>query len=229
MSNYSKILKPAFQQTLKSLPFVFKKISLYIGIWFFLLSSLFFFLNKDFSSEQLSDILKLVYLYAPFFIVLHFFHIFMISYYSYCYNNGLNPSFWKFISNKIWPLIIAYIKAIFTVLGFMLLLVVPGLIKSVRLCFLIETVFFDKKTEVSFLKKTIQNSKGYFRISAFVIVLVSLSLMLDDILNKISPSKSILYSIFITVLYFYVRSFAILFRNQVYFQIKKEKGEEVSI
>ena len=225
-----RVLKPTFGQTLRSYPFVFKKISIYFGIYFFLLSSLFyagghFLFNLSETNFQTQN---LFYFSLPL-LFAHLFLIFMIPYYGYHYNTQSAPPFWDFIGNKVWPLILNQIKAVFVILFFLLLLIVPGIYKAIRLFFLTETVFFDKNPG-GFLKKTGQCSKGYFWLSFVFIVFTAFISGLIGVLSLLcTKALPIFFALPALCLFFYIKSFMILFKNQLYFQIKKDRGEEVSL
>ena len=94
--------------------------------------------------------------------------------------------------------------------------------------FLPETVFFDKKEKGSYLKKASQSSKGYFWLSVLFILFVALLSILTQVLGM-QAIKNWIFAFPSLILLFYVKSFIILFKNQLYFQIKKDRGEEVSL
>ena len=224
----TRVLKPAFGQTLKSCPFVFKKITVYFGLAFFLGSTLLYVLAYFLNLSQINlGFQQLFFLSLPLSLA-HIFLAFMVPYYAYHYNTSSGPDFWDFIGRKVWPLVLSQIKALFVILFFFLLLIVPGAYKAIRLMFLSETVFFDKKEKGSYLKKASRSSQGYFWLSVLFFLFMVLVSALSQALSM-QAIKIWLFTFPSLILLFYVKSFIILFKNQLYFQIKKDRGEEISL
>ena len=225
-----KLLKSAFVQSLKSSPFVFKNISLYFAGYFFLFSTLFYILLYNSAFKETLESVPRAQYYVQFVLLIlaHIFIIFMIPFYTYRYNTGSSPNFWTFIADKVWLLVLNQIKAFFVILFFLILFILPGIYKVIRLYFLTESVFFEK--EPSFLKKSAQCSKGRFWTLVLFIVFIMISKSLSGLLaQSLTASSSFIPSVFSLCLSFYISSFLILLKTQFYFQLKKEKGQEVSL
>lgn len=229
----------SFEKALKTSPIILKILSLNFGFYFLGLSFLIFFLFSvffpEYSSAQGSSFLSLDAILV--FALLRFskaFNIFIIPYYAYKeeYNSSV-PDFWDFISRTIYPIVIAHIKAALLILLFLLLLIIPGIYKSIRFTFLNETVFFDSEKAGSNLKKADQSTRSFFWplvLFLFLFFLFSAFFVYGG--NQLFPLLSLpglLFSVLKLVVSFYVSCFLILWRVLFYFEIKKFKGESISL
>ena len=213
----------SFKQSLKFAPAVLKDTTLYFGIYFFVLAVVFLALFKNASSpSRLNQ--GLLFLSS-------LFTVFIIPYYAFKYSQGSVPQFWDFIKENVWPAVFAYIKAFFVILLFLLLLILPGLYKGVRFTFLTETVLFDKQSQRSHLKQADFNTRGYFwKIILFFILSGLASLILNSLLKT---TLAVFGSHFFTawlslILLFYLQCFLLLWKTMFFFEIKKQRGEEIS-
>ena len=165
--------------------------------------------------------------------------IFIVPYYTYKHSKDADiRPFWIFIRETFWPVIWNfYIKTTLVILFFTLLLIIPGLYKAARLSFVNETIFFDnlyKQGQVSSLKGSDKISRGYFWPVLLVCiltfgVLVGFLDYLVPFLMKDYLSFSVLANqVLIFILSFYATCFVSLFYTQFYFELKKQRGEEIS-
>lgn len=153
----------SFKNSLKSLPFVFKKTSIYFGFYYLAFSALVLLLLRHSPQAFSPAITTLLTLLA------HSFLVFIVPYYTYKQAKGPNiRPFWIFIQNSVWSLVLNYIKAFFILLFFFILLIIPGIYKSIRYFFIAQTVFFDelyKREGLSPLKGSDKTSRGHFWLS----------------------------------------------------------------
>lgn len=126
-------------------------------------------------------------------------------------------------------MMIAHIKAIFIILLFLLLLIIPGLYKMIRLSFYSETVLFDKKDQGGFfLKKAQHNAQDYFWPLTFLAILDFLSFFLIPLITKFFSFEGIVLQMSQLIIGFYFSCFLILWYSLFFFEVKKKKGEEIS-
>lgn len=238
----NQILIDSFKQTLKSTPFVFTKITVNFGIYFIGLFFMALLVLDDFSliplfKESTKETVE--YTTLAFNGLCYIFIIFIIPYYAYKYDNkgtAITP-FWTFLGKTLWPVIINSIKAILIIFLFLLLLIIPGFYKSIRLYFLTQTIFFDDIHKP--LKTTQNTTQGYFwLIALFLLLTYLLTIFLSPILDKkvfeilnLAPSfssKSVILGLWF-FFNFFIYAFIELFKNQFYFAIKKHRMEPVSL
>ncbi|MCZ0931612.1 MAG: hypothetical protein OXJ52_00445 [Oligoflexia bacterium] len=223
----------SFKQSFKFAPAVLKDTTLYFGMYFLVLGSIVLAVFQNSSLLQglssspatIQNILSQGMLFLS-----SIFTVFIVPYYAFKYSQGAVPKFWDFIRDNIWRVVLAHIKAFFVILLFLLLLIVPGLYKAIRFSFLTETVLFDKQTQRSALKQADSNTRGHFwRIILFFILQGIISALLALPLKIISFSSS---NLFLTglgfIFFFYLKCFILLWKIQFFFEIKKQKGEEIS-
>ncbi|MDE0091920.1 MAG: hypothetical protein OXN83_01380, partial [Oligoflexia bacterium] len=198
------LLLSSFKQSLKISYAVLKDTSLYFGFYFLAIACL----------------ILIIFQASPFSIFLkwglsslsHAFTAFLVPYYAYKYSQGAVPEFWNFIRENVWPVVFAYIKAFFVILLFLLLLIIPGLYKAVRLSFLTETVLFDKQKQQSDLKQANHNTRRHFWL--IVLLLIS-SYFISFLINLIGifPFLAGLFSSLLSfVLTFYLSCFVLLWK-----------------
>ena len=224
-----RLILSSFKQSLKFAPAVLKDSTIYFGIYFFVFGFILLALFQKFTSAQASP-------FAGFFnqgllFLASAFTVFIIPYYAFKYSQGSAPKFWDFIKDNIWPVVFAHIKAFFVILFFLLLLILPGLYKGIRFSFLTETVLFDKQSQPLSLKQAQLNTKGYFwKIVLFLIVSSLASFTLSWLTKIISSTAGshFLISWLSLILLFYLKCFIMLWKIQLFFEIKKEKGEKIS-
>ena len=223
------LIVSSFKQSLKSAWAVLKDTTLYFGLYFFAGSLVVLALFKNssgfgYSSFVFEEILKTGLLFFA-----SFFTVFIVPYYAFKYSQGSAPKFWDFIKNNIWLLVLTHIKAFFLVLFFLLLLILPGLYKSIRWSFLNETVFFDKQNQKSILKQADSNTRGWFwKIVLFFILYGLLSLILIWFLKAALSGPHLTVSWLKLIAFFYLKCFYLLWKTHLFFEIKKQKGEPVS-
>ena len=223
----------SLKQSFKLAPAVLKDTTLYFGIYFLIPGCI---LLAVFEPSSLSQGLSLgpasiQNLLGPGMLLLSsLFTVFIVPYYTFKYSQGSAPKFWDFIRDNIWPVTLAHIKASFVILLFLLLLILPGLYKAIRLHFLTETVLFDKQTQKSAVKQADLNTRGYFW---KIILFLTLSSIIGGLLTI--PLKIIAFfnpNLFLSLLDFivgfFLNCFFLLWRIQFFFEIKKKKGEEIS-
>jgi len=229
----------SFKKAWTKSPQVLKPVSLNFGFYLLAVSFLFFFLSSGFFSLDsttgrgqffnLNSLLNFSLLSFS-----HIFTVFMIPYYAYkSISNSTSPNFWDFISRTVYPIVIAHIKAILVILLFSLLLILPGVYKKIRFTFLNETVFFDGEKSGSVLKKADQATRSLFwPVLLFLSLSAVGSFCVTSLLSlclKMSPAPSFLSSILKLATSFYLSCFILLWRSFFYFEIKKFKGESISL
>ena len=231
------LLLSTLKKSLKASPFVFKKVSVYFGFYFLALSfPVLFFLQQGFFPENNVGVSLPLLILALFSKV---FTVFIVPYYVFEYNKkSSRQKFWAFIRDKVWPLTFNHIKAFFVILFYSLLLIIPGLYKAVRLTFLTETVFFDEKLKensVSALKQADKVTRGHFFLVALISVLVFVCFLIYLIIS-VWLKRTLFYSLpvplenFLSlIIEFYMSCFFLLFKAQFYFELKKQRGEAVSL
>ena len=164
------------------------------------------------------------------------FTVFMIPYYAYKKSQGLVPPFWIFIKEAVWPVVINHIKAFFVILCFCLLIIIPGLYKMIRYTFLTETVLFDsfyRKESRSALKMADKTTRGYFMLIVFFTLLtlcLNLCLKIAEglVAGQLFFLPLFIKSILVLITGFYMSCFILLFKCQFYFELKKQRKEEIS-
>lgn len=242
-----KILISSFNQTFKTMPFVFKKITVYFGIYFIVLVIIALFVLDNvlpFSLLEENTETTIGLTTAVFNLFCHTFTVFMIPYYAYKYDNkvmGVKP-FWTFIGETVWPVVINQIKALFVILLYCLLLIIPGIYKSIRFSFLTQTVFFDdmyKQGGKSALKTTQNMTQGYFWLIVLLVILntalvfVLAGVVGPMILELLSTQSSFIPQVIMLSFWFFFNffmyAFIVLFKNQFYFVIKEHRAEAISL
>ena len=229
----------AFKKALKNSS-ILKSLSLKFGFYFLGLSFFIFFIFSVFLPEYSNMQNSRSFLSLDAILVFSLlslssaFNIFIIPYYAYkeTYNSSV-PDFWDFISRTIYPIVIAHIKAILLILLFALLLIIPGVYKKIRFSFLNETVFFDSEKAGSNLKKADQSTRSFF----WPLVLFLFLSFLFSAFFVYGANQTIsflnlpvfLFSSLKLVVSFYVSCFLILWKTLFYFEIKKLKGEPISL
>ena len=223
----------SFNRALQSSPFVLKKLNYYFGFYFvaFSLAILFFshsFLPHDQEGQQFLAFSSLIKSALIFFSKT--FTVFIIPYYVYEERWGKPAPFWLFISENLWPVVLNHIKALFVILFFLILFIIPGLYKMVRYSFLTETVLFDsayKKGDLSALKSADKSTRGFFWLMFLYSALVFfLTVLFGDL--KFSFLPGFLASGLGFVFQFYFAQWLILFKCQFYFELKERRGEKLT-
>ena len=224
----------SFKQSLRAAPAVLKETTLYFGLYFFAGSLIVLALFKNSAS---SDGFFSFYDSFSFATILNsgllffasLFTVFIVPYYAFKYSQGSAPKFWDFIKNNIWLLVFTHIKAFFIILFFLLLLILPGIYKSIRWSFLNETVFFDKQNQKSILKQADANTRGWFwKIVLFFILYGLLSFILNWTLKAGLSDSHLATSWLKLIALFYLKCFYLLWKTHLFFEIKKQKGEPIS-
>lgn len=229
-----KILSSSWAKTTESYFPVLKEINKYFA-GYFIFASLLFLLVLSFSpsfqdstaSFSMGLVISGLLLLAKAFIV------FMIPYYAYKHSKGTVPPFWTFIKETIWSVLIAHIKAALMILLFFFLLIIPAIYKAVRYTFITETVLFDKfykENPLSSVLKTADNiTRAYFWSTALLVFLTILfPALLNALINQIPLLPLFIKSSLSLIVAFYVSCFVTLLRCQFYFELKEQKGEEIS-
>jgi len=231
----------AFKKALKNSPAVLKILSLkfgfyFLGVGFFLIFLISVFLSEIFTIQAFSEFYGLGNIL--FFALKSFsyaFTLFIIPYYAYkeTYSSLPAPPFWDFISRTVYPVVIAHIKATFLLLFFTLLFILPGIYKRIRWNFLNETVFFENEKPGSALKKSDQTTRSFFwTLVLFLCLTFVFSSLLPRLLGKVMLYLNVPVFIFSSLklfIVFYLSSFVILWKTHFYFEIKKFKGEPISL
>ena len=160
--NQWRAISLAFQECRSSVFWALKKLTLTFGLIWLPFSALVLFSAGFLLSGFPLDSIKLsLSLFEK------CFTIFLVPYFAYKFlqnKEGVSvESFNDFLAETIVPLIIASIKAVFVVIGYLCLLIVPGIIKGLRLSLLTYTVFFDPRVRgqrISPLKAAQETTKG---------------------------------------------------------------------
>ena len=250
-----RIFISSLRQTIKSSFFVLNSVNKYFGFYFIACSLvILFFVGLSLSGQETEYVSTITYLAeAGLIFFAHVFTIFMIPYYAYKYNyvygadkaykrdynhedennrTEIRP-FWTFVSENVWPVVMSQIKAFFVILLFLLLLVFPGIYKSIRYTFITHTVFFDnlyKQDRLSVLKSADRTSRGYFWLIVFFIFCrYFVTFVVDKTVDisffsfplSVTNSLSFIFNLYLSWLF-------LLFQTQLYFEIKRHRGETVS-
>ncbi|MBC6415631.1 MAG: hypothetical protein GDA46_04485 [Bdellovibrionales bacterium] len=221
----------SFKKSLEIAPKVLKDISLYFG-FYFLAFCVFLIILFSFSNYDLN--FKFTFLNGLF-VFSKVFTVFMIPYYCYVYTYNQRVPFWNFISENVSPAILAHIKAFFIILFFLILLIIPGIYKTIRFSFLNESVFFDKERSGSALKKADQASRSYFLpLLGFLILKTFFTIFtIPSLLKFFSSFNSIFLvnlNLFIfIVIIFYLACFVNIWKTLFYFEIKEAKNQAISL
>ena len=156
------------------------------------------------------------------------FLVFLIPYFVYVYlNNKQNkesPLFSDFLKENVFSLVINHIKAFFVILLYLLLLIIPGLIKALRLFFVSQATFFDKdfhKDHRSALKASQETTKGYLFLIFFFFILPFVgSFAISSMFSILKFNLTTIDIIIRTLGYFvgfYFHSFILILMTQAYF------------
>ena len=242
----------SFKQSLKFAPKVLKDSTLYFGLYFFAFSLIVLALFKNLSQ---SDILNsiLLFLSALFTVFIIPYYAFKYSQGTVPkFWDFIRDNIWPVALSHIkaffvillfaMPSIVAFsILAVFyktnlliTFLAFLAglpLLILP-FYKNIRFSFLTETVLFDKQKQKSFLKQADSNTRGFFWKLILLFILSGLfSFVLGWSFKKILTSlfgSSFFTTWLSLILLFYLQCFYLLWKINLFFKIKKQKGEELS-
>ena len=157
-----RVISPAFQECRSSAFWVLKRLTLTFGlIWLPFSVLVLFSVSFLLPGFSLGSIKLSLSLFEK------CFTIFLVPYFTYKFlqNKEGNSveNFNDFLAETIVPLIIASIKAVFIVIGYLFLLVIPGIIKGLRLSLLTYTVFFDPRVrgkQISPIKAAQETTKG---------------------------------------------------------------------
>ena len=226
-------LKEVFQESIRSVPWVFRRVSLQFAVYWIPFIIVVIVLINQVPAFSNSPIMKSIFITG-----LHFldkcFIIFLVPYLVYAFLNQNQkesiPKFKNFVAENIFPLVINHIKAAFVILAYLLLLIVPGVIKAIRLAFVTQATFFDEefKSGGSALKASQKTVKGSFFtivclmlfVGVVVYFLISKGLFLLIPLERGHLVRDILDYIY----QFYAGAFASLLMTQAYFILKRLKG-----
>ena len=202
------VFTEVFRESLRSAPWVFKKATLNFGlIWIFFAAPAIILINyfglgdfpafpalESILSERLSShsgagrggpfSVKNMMLFNIHLLELCFI-IFIVPYFVYAFINkekGRDAvKFRDFAAATVFPLVINHIKAFFVILGFFVLLIIPGVIKYFRLAFVTPATFFDEdclKKRQSALQASSELTKGHFwKVVLFFLSIFLLSLV----------------------------------------------------
>ena len=227
----------AFQHSLRSLSPVFKELTWLFGrIWFPLSAVAFFSVRytlPGFSMNLVNMSLSAVEACFTIFIVP------WLTYRLIQKGKGLEAETFKvFLAETITPLILNSLKAVCIILGYTLLLIIPGVIKALKLMLLPYTVFFDRGPmqpgqKSSMIKATQETSKGCLTVLFFVFVLgFPLAELLAggafalffSVLPKENPFFGGLTDTCVYLFDFYFRSFKYVVLTHFFFILKEREG-----
>ena len=247
-----QIIKEAVKKTQESSLWVLKKLTVYFACYYiplavaFLWTAYAFWFPPSFVPARI---------FFP--IILNMagmaFAVFITSYYVYRFNEiqfsdksfphqepkstqvSSVGSFWDFVKENVTPLVINHIKKFFVIFGYFFLLIVPGLVKVVRLIFVTQTTFFDpncQKGELSALKVSHDLTKGFFFV--LVALFTGLFITLGGLSELFKYSLKLAFGFestfsvsmvesFGLILSFYMQNLVLIFLTQLYFSLKKAK------
>ena len=232
------VITAGFKRSFKSLPFVFQKTSIYFG-FYYLAASIFFLLSLNHFFPDYQEISEVAsyWINMSLAFLAQAFLVFIVPYYTYKHAKGpdIRP-FWTFVANTVWPLVLSYIKAFFILIFFFILLIIPGIYKSVRYSFISQTVFFDelsKKEGLSPLKGSDKSTRGYFWLIFLAGILLTilsavLTVLCPFLVKIFLPVPDVGIQALTVILGFYTSCFTLLFFTHFYFEIKERRGESVS-
>ena len=167
------------------------------------------------------------------------FAVFLTPYYVRQYNEqGSTEPFKHFVRDNVTALVVNQIKKFLFILLYSLLLIIPGIIKCIRLTFVTQTTFFEKtgqEGQLSALKASQDLTKGFFWPLCLTLVSVFLgitgvSMLLKFILKLIlagsnNPILSLINDGFGLTMDFYFHNLALIFMTQLYFSLKTARSE----
>ena len=248
-----QIIKETLETTKRSSPWILKNLTLYFACYYIPLAIAFLWTAYAFWFPPVPARMFLSLLITMMGMA---FAIFITPYYVYRFNENeketsnksfhreapentqesSSGSFWDFVKENVTPLVINYIKKSFVILGYFLLLIVPGLVKIVRLTFVTQATFFDpdcQKGKLSALKASHDLTKGFFvsLVVLFVFMFIGLgglSVVLEYSLKLIFGSESNFSSSVVEsfglVISFYMQNLVLIFITQLYFSLRKAKN-----
>jgi len=225
-----EILKDSFE----CLSFVLIKTTLYVASLWLPIAIVCILILYQFGFSTLDDsfveYIRLILGWAIS-LIAYCFLIFIVPYYVFVFHNQKNRKttvgFWDFISENIFPLVVNHIKATVQIWLFLLLLIIPGIIKALQLALVTQVTFFEedyKNNKISALKSSKQISKGYLWIILLLILIpiligLGISFVIIRDLNTIAPKM--LIDIIQVISKFYINCIALILMTQAYFVFKK--------
>ena len=232
-----KVIKEAFSNTLDSLSFVFKNLTLYFAIYYISLAvAILFSIYALFPFASFG----MMRIFFPMLLNMAAmaFTIFITPYYVRLYQEkSSQESFWDFVKETVMALVINHIKKVCVVFLYILFLIVPGIVKAVRLIFVTQTTFFDKdcrEGRLSALKASSDLTKGFFWPLILVFICVGALISLSSMLVKFGlkqlfagldglPFSAIVDSLGLTA-DFYISNLMLIFVTQLYFSLRKAQS-----
>ena len=250
------IIKEVWVESLRCTPWVFKKLTLSFGlVWLpiiivvTILLNLFGFgefpIHPALSHPTINFSIK-DGLYSGFHLFELCFTIFIVPYFVYAFikkEKGESViKFRDFIAETVFPLVINHIKTFFVIFAFFLLLIIPGLIKVLRLFFVTQATFFDEdclKKQKSALKASHSLTKGHLGTLILFMLLYFVFIIAASALSAI-PAALLAFSFEAAgeiasssakdiVIYgadFYEKSFSLILTTQLYFALSKAKNQK---
>lgn len=225
-----------FRDSFLCSPFVFKQIfSTFCVFWFPVVFIIFFMLGMLDGNSLMGQYLStqgsflIPALEACFTIVLVPYFVF-----KFVDKQKVMP-FWDFVADSAFPLVINHIKALLIIILHLCLLIVPGVIKGIRLIFVTQATFFGKEYKgVSALKFSEQLVKNFFW-GIVLLILSIIALRLFALAPFLTIEKAfhikavggMPYATFQLVKYFFeffIRCFSLILITQAFFILKKKKG-----
>ena len=236
--NRKGIIKEAFKKTVDSSPWVLKKLNSSFAVYYIPFAITFLFLAYTFWFPPSFALARYV---MPSLLVMvgMAFASFLTPYYVRQYNEqGSTEPFKDFVRDNVTALVINHIKKFLSILLHSLLLIIPGIIKCIRLTFVTQTTFFDKNCKegrLSALKASQDLTKGFLwplclALIAVFLGMTGISMLLKFTLKWIlaSSSNPVLSSItdgFGLTIDFYFHNLALIFMTQLYFSLKTARSE----
>lgn len=238
---FNKTLNQIFERSFLSLPYVFKQTILKFGLfWFPIVFALSIFLEYTVSNSSQSVTTE--YLNRQFSLFLPLFEscftFFLIPYFVFKFINKQErrptPSFWSFLSENMYPLVINHLKSTLLIIVYACMLFIPGVVKAIRFSFVNQATFFGKDyAEKSALKLSHELTRGFFW---GICILFFISLALPDLTRyafhlSLSPlfdnagfmGKSF-FEISKYLISFSVRCFGLILVTQAFFTLREIKG-----
>ncbi len=227
-------LHQVFQESFDCLPFVFKKTTQnFASIWIPLVIFCILIFNlktSHLSPDMLEGFYKQLLLTSLQFMN-NCFLIFIIPYYVFVFlrskNNETTLNFWDFLSENMFPLVVNHIKAFFVIGFFLLLLIIPGIIKGLQLALLTQTTFFDedyKNGKISALKASQKTTKGF--LSGLLMLLLMPTFFYFIVVFILTSSLQQFMPIYLIdiikyIITFYISCFTYILMTQAYFVSKQ--------
>lgn len=168
-----------------------------------------------------------------------YFSVFLVGFYLFkIINPSIKlPNFWKFTQIISWPWFIESMKASFITLLFYILLIIPGIIKTIQFSFFSFIVFFNsdyKDKKINCLKYSQTLSKGlgwYLLVICILLPFISYKIIIHHTLIFFYLTNKIFIQYLVLTIGVFIWSLVISYLNSILFflYIIKDKLHKINI